>query len=58
MSFNEIDFSAGLEIAELFAKLSTLKLLDLNGNKFGEEGKQEIRSVLAPIGNSLGSLRF
>ncbi len=57
MSFNEIEFGAGLEIAELLAKKSSIKLLDLNGNKFGEEGKQEIRSVLAPLGNSLGSLR-
>ena len=47
-----------MDIAKLLVtKKETLKLLDLNGNKFGEDGKLEIQSVLAPIGSSLGTLR-
>ena len=57
LSFNEINLVAGLEIAQLMAKKKdTLKLLDLNGNKFGEDGKMEVKSVLSALGSSLGTL--
>ncbi len=57
LSFNEINLNAGLEIAKLFAsKSNTLKILDLNGNKFGEEGKLEMVKLLEPVGSALCSL--
>jgi Ran GTPase-activating protein 1 len=58
LSFNEISLQAGLEIAKLMLKCkNTLQLLDLNGNKFGEEGKLEMKSILEPVANTLGSFR-
>ena len=58
LSFNEVNLNAGIDIAKILVnKKDTLKLLDLNGNKFGEDGKLEIQNVLAPIGSSLATLR-
>lgn len=57
LSFNEISLTAGLEIANLLLKnKDTLRLLDLNGNKFGDEGKLEIQNTLQPISRYLASL--
>jgi Ran GTPase-activating protein 1 len=56
LSFNEISLQAGLEIAQnLVAKKSTLRLIDLNGNKFGEDGKLEITQILEPMREYLAS---
>lgn len=58
LSFNEITLNDGLEISELLLNnKQTLTLLDLNGNKFGEEGKLEITQCLEPLGHALASLR-
>ena len=58
LSFNDITLNDGLEISELLLNnKQTLTLLDLNGNKFGEEGKLEITQCLEPIGHALASLR-
>lgn len=57
MSFNEISLENGLEIARLFAaKMSKLELLDLNGNKFGEDGVLEVLNILKPIGEAVSTL--
>lgn len=57
LSFNEISLQSGLEIAQiLVAKKSTLRLIDLNGNKFGEDGKLEVRQILEPMREYLASL--
>ena len=54
LSFNEINLNSGLEIAKLLAsKSGTLSILDLNGNKFGEDGKLEIAKILEPVGSAL-----
>ena len=58
MSFNEISLNAGIEIANLMVKKKdTLKIVDLNGNKFGEEGKLEIQNIFTPISKVLATLR-
>jgi hypothetical protein len=57
LSFNEISLNSGIEISKLLAKkMKCLQLLDLNGNKFGEEGKLEILSILKPIEQAVTSL--
>jgi Ran GTPase-activating protein (RanGAP) involved in mRNA processing and transport len=57
LSFNEISLTAGLEIANLMLRnRDTLKCIDLNGNKFGAEGRLEIVSVFAPVPQSLATL--
>ncbi len=57
LSFNEITLNAGLELAKLLAaNSSTLTLLDLNGNKFGVDGKIEIAKLLEPVGAALCTL--
>ena len=38
-------------------KKDTLKIVDLNGNKFGEEGKLEIQNIFTPISKVLATLR-
>jgi hypothetical protein len=40
----------------MLKKNETLKLLDLNGNKFGEDGKLEILDILKPMETALGTL--
>jgi Ran GTPase-activating protein 1 len=58
ISFNEISLQAGIEIAESFLKnKDTLKMLDLNGNKFGEDGILEIKQILEPLSSALCTLR-
>ena len=58
LSYNEINLTSGLEIAEIMLKRKdTLKLLDLNGNKFGEEGKMDVKTILQPFGEVFGTLR-
>lgn len=57
MSFNEISLDNGLEIARLFAdKMKKLELLDLNGNKFGEDGVMDVLRILEPIGEAVSTL--
>lgn len=58
MGFNEIDLNEGIEIAQLLVKnhSKTLTLVDLNGNKFGEEGKFEIKQIMESIGDRFASL--
>ncbi|CAF1066169.1 unnamed protein product [Brachionus calyciflorus] len=58
LSFNEINLQTGLEIASLVVKRvnKTLEFVDLNGNKFGEDGKVEIQEILLPIKDSLNTL--
>merc|ERR1712127_1066250 len=51
LSYNEISLENGIEISILLAqKMKKLELLDLNGNKFGEDGILEILKILEPIG--------
>lgn len=57
LSFNEISLENGLEISKLFAaKMKKLELLDLNGNKFGEDGKLDIMEILKPVGEAMSTL--
>lgn len=58
LSFNEINLSTGLEISELLNKRAekTISLLDLNGNRFGEDGKLEIKQLLEVYKDSLASM--
>ena len=58
MSFNEIALDQGLEIAKVLSRKKTLQLLDLNGNKFGEEGKLDLIKLLEPIQSALCTMRF
>ena len=58
LSFNEISLGSGIEIAGVLAKKTTLKLLDLNGNKFGEDGKLEVLKILEPIQSALSTMRL
>lgn len=58
LSFNEVNLQTGLEICEILGKRAsrTLELIDLNGNRFGEDGKLEIQDVLHEYKQSLASL--
>jgi len=57
LSFNEIDYNAGIEISKILINhKNTLKLLDLNGNKFGQDGVVDIRQILEPVKNALNTL--
>lgn len=57
MSFNEISLENGLEIARLFAaKMHKLQLLDLNGNKFGEDGVLDVLKILEPVGEAVSTM--
>jgi hypothetical protein len=38
-------------------KKDTLKAIDLNGNKFGEDGKLDILNVFSPVSQVLATLR-
>ena len=58
LSFNEIAFEKGLEIAKVLSRKNTLKLLDLNGNKFGEEGKLDIIKQLEPVQSAMCTMRL
>lgn len=57
LSFNEISLDSGIEIAKILANKSTLKLIDLNGNKFGEDGKLDLIKILEPVQTALSTLR-
>ena len=58
LSFNEICLNAGIEIASLMVKKKdTLQMVDLNGNKFGEEGKLEVVKIFEPKSQALATLR-
>lgn len=56
--FNEINKHGGLELVDAIANKIKLKNLILDGNQFGEDGKELIRKKLKDIGklNVLGSL--
>ncbi|RNA35325.1 ran GTPase-activating 1 [Brachionus plicatilis] len=58
LSFNEVDLQTGLEICNILTKSSfkNLELIDLNGNRFGEDGKVEIQQILEGYKDSLASL--
>lgn len=58
LSFNEINLYTGLEICSLLVKCNfkALQLIDLNGNKFGDDGKIEIVEILEPVKQFLASL--
>lgn len=58
LSFNEVNLQTGLEICDILRKRAskTLELIDLNGNRFGEEGKLEVQGVLQEYKQSLASM--
>ncbi|CAG9859602.1 unnamed protein product [Phyllotreta striolata] len=58
LGFNEIKKEGALRVVEAMANKSKLKKLILDGNQFGEEGKDMIQEKLKDIGkfNVLGSL--
>lgn len=60
LSFNEINAQAGMEIADLLNRNrkinANMKLIDLNGNKFGDEVKMEIEQRLKAFGDALHTL--
>lgn len=58
LSFNEVSLDSGIEIANVLSKKSTLKLLDLNGNKFGEDGKLDLIKILQPVQSALSTMRL
>ncbi|XP_071787052.1 ran GTPase-activating protein 1-like [Asterias amurensis] len=58
LSYGEIKREAGIELAESVDSKDTLKVLELNGNSFGEEGVELVRGVLESSGriDALGTL--
>ncbi|KAG5895121.1 hypothetical protein JTB14_008558 [Gonioctena quinquepunctata] len=58
LGFNEIRKKGGLEVVESMKNKGKLKSLILDGNQFGEAGKEEIKKKLKEIGklHVLGSL--
>lgn len=58
MDFNEINKEGGLALAAALQNKSTLKTLQIDGNKFGEEGRERIKAELKKNGqfNALVSL--
>nr|XP_023018802.1 LOW QUALITY PROTEIN: ran GTPase-activating protein 1-like [Leptinotarsa decemlineata] len=58
LGFNEIKRQGALRIVESMANKNKLKSLILDGNQFGEDGKEEIKRKLKEIGklHILGSL--
>jgi Ran GTPase-activating protein 1 len=61
ISFNEIDATSGMEIAQFLVSpknhFDSLKYIDLNGNKFGEDVKDEITKLFSQHDeNILGTL--
>lgn len=58
ISFNEINLQSGLEISQLLMKRKekTLSMVDLNGNRFGEDGKMDILQILEPVKDYVASL--
>ncbi|XP_044269060.1 ran GTPase-activating protein 1 [Tribolium madens] len=58
LGHNEIRLKGGLQLVKAMANKSKLKVLNLNGNQFGEEGRKQIENEIKQIGklNSLGSL--
>lgn len=50
LGFNEMKKDGGLEIVDAMANKSKLKNLILDGNQFGEEGKELIKKKLKEIG--------
>ncbi len=48
---------SGIEVAKMISgKMRKLELLDLNGNKFGEDGKLEVLGILEPIKSAVGTM--
>ena len=45
LSFGEIRLSGGLKVCECMQSKENLKLLDLNGNQFGEDGCDDIQKL-------------
>lgn len=57
LSFNEISLDAGLQIAQLIAKgMNNLQLLDLNGNKFGDDGRSDVLDILKGLGEAVSTM--
>jgi Ran GTPase-activating protein 1 len=59
LGYNEIGPRGGLELARAMRNKEKLILLDLEGNMFGETGRQELQSELKDSGrlDTLGSLK-
>lgn len=58
LDHNEIRLKGGLELVQAVSGKTNLKLLNLNGNQFGEKGRTQIQNELKIIGkfNTLGDL--
>ncbi|XP_038055646.1 ran GTPase-activating protein 1-like [Patiria miniata] len=58
LSYGEIHRESGIKLAESMEKKDALRVLELNGNSFGEEGVELVRAVLEANGHldALGSL--
>lgn len=59
LGYNEIGPRGGLELARAMRNKEKLILLDLDGNMFGETGRQNLQSELKDSGklDMLGSLK-
>ena len=58
LSFNEIKPSGACAIADALANKENLVRLDLDGNEFGEDCIEQVRSELGDMAGILGSFRF
>lgn len=56
LSFNEIRKEGGIEVVSAMANKIKLKTLILDGNLFGEKGKQELEAKLKEIGKNFSHL--
>lgn len=50
LGHNEIRLKGGLQLVEAMANKNKLKVLNLNGNQFGEEGRKQIENEIKQIG--------
>ena len=46
MSYNEVQAESGAALAKACSQLPGLKVLDLDGNHFGEEGIRQVSDAL------------
>ena len=60
MDHGEINLSGAKMLANTFKNKPLLKILDLNGNQFGEDGCDELKELLEKLGfkGALQSLRY
>lgn len=60
MDHGEINLSGAKQLANAMKNKTGLKVLDLNGNQFGEEGCDELKELVTKLAakNVLQSLRY